>query len=83
MNFSSFQKKQKGLEPSSASAPAPRNKGEYNILDFDDFRVRHTQTMGSLEQTANWTPSFSNCGQNHLGRYCNVSTGYFKCVQEG
>ncbi|WMV09983.1 hypothetical protein MTR67_003368 [Solanum verrucosum] len=45
MNRSSFQHKQKRPALSSASAPAPRTKYEYNSQNSQNFRVRlvHSQ----------------------------------------
>uniref|UniRef100_M1DLC9 Gag-pol protein n=1 Tax=Solanum tuberosum TaxID=4113 RepID=M1DLC9_SOLTU len=40
VNRSSFQHKQKGPTHSSASAPAPRNKYEYNSQNSQNFRAR-------------------------------------------
>ncbi|KAG5604407.1 hypothetical protein H5410_025899 [Solanum commersonii] len=45
-NLSSFQHKQKGLARSSASAPAPKNKCEYNSQNFR--AIPHSQ--GSMAQ---------------------------------
>ncbi|XP_049371975.1 uncharacterized protein LOC125836859 [Solanum verrucosum] len=43
VNCSSFQQKQKGPALSSASVPAPRNKGEYNGQNSHSFRARPAQ----------------------------------------
>ncbi|KAH0669628.1 hypothetical protein KY289_024121 [Solanum tuberosum] len=46
-NRSSFQQKQKGLAPLSASAPTPKNKGEYNN---QSFRAKPDYSQGSVAQ---------------------------------
>ncbi|KAG5619758.1 hypothetical protein H5410_004976 [Solanum commersonii] len=41
---------QQGPAPSSASAPAPRNKGEYNSHNLQNFRARLAHSQGSVAQ---------------------------------
>ncbi|KAH0724869.1 hypothetical protein KY284_000734 [Solanum tuberosum] len=49
VNRSSFQQRQKGSVPSSASAPAPRNRGEYNGQNSQNFRTKPTQSQGCFK----------------------------------
>uniref|UniRef100_M1DIK1 Gag-pol protein n=1 Tax=Solanum tuberosum TaxID=4113 RepID=M1DIK1_SOLTU len=49
-NRSSFQHKQKGPVSSSVSAPAPRNKCEYNSQNSQNFRARPAHLQGSKAQ---------------------------------
>uniref|UniRef100_M1D8V3 Retrotransposon gag protein n=1 Tax=Solanum tuberosum TaxID=4113 RepID=M1D8V3_SOLTU len=67
VNRSSFQQKQKGPVPSSASAPAPRNKGEYNGQNSQNFKARLAQSQGSVAQGGNWAPTCVKCGRIHPG----------------
>ncbi|KAH0642176.1 hypothetical protein KY285_034832 [Solanum tuberosum] len=83
VNRSSFQQKQNGPAPSSASAPAPRNKGEYNGQNSQNFRARPAQSQGSVAQGGNWAPACAKYGRNHPGKCRDGSTGCFKCGQEG
>ncbi|WMV45009.1 hypothetical protein MTR67_038394 [Solanum verrucosum] len=53
-NRSSFQHKQKGLAPLSASAPAPKNKGEYNS---QNFRAKPVYSQGSMVQGGSKPPA--------------------------
>lgn len=41
-------KKQKGHEPSSTSAPAPRNRGEFNGHNSQKFKARPSHSQGSV-----------------------------------
>ncbi|XP_049342940.1 uncharacterized protein LOC125807273 [Solanum verrucosum] len=49
-NRSSFQHKPNGLAPSSASAPTPRNKGEFKNQNLQNFRARPAQSQGNVAQ---------------------------------
>ncbi|KAH0683182.1 hypothetical protein KY290_021771 [Solanum tuberosum] len=80
VNWSSLQQKQKGHAPSSASAPAPKNKGEYNN---QNFRAKPTYSQGSVAQGGSKPPACAKCGRNHSGTYRDGSTGCFKCGQNG
>ncbi|KAH0646574.1 hypothetical protein KY284_034458 [Solanum tuberosum] len=82
VNCSSFQHNQKGPTPSSSSALAPRNKGEYNSQNSQNFRAKPAQSQGSVAQGGNWTPTCAMCGRNHPGACRDGSTGCFKCGQE-
>ncbi|KAH0733004.1 hypothetical protein KY289_004192 [Solanum tuberosum] len=77
------QQKHKGTALSSASAPAPRNKGENNSQNLQNFRARPAQSQGSVAQGGNWTPTCAKCGKNHPGACRDDPTGCFKCSQEG
>nr|AAV31185.2 Gag-pol polyprotein, putative [Solanum tuberosum] len=70
VSWSSFQHKQKGPAPSSTSAPVPKNKGEYNGQNSQNFRARPAHSQGSKAQGGTKTPACARCG-------C------FKCGQEG
>ncbi|KAH0729889.1 hypothetical protein KY289_001077 [Solanum tuberosum] len=83
VNQSSFQQKQKGPDPSSTSAPAPRNKGEYNGQNSQNFRARPAQSQGRVAQGGNWAHVCGKCGRTHPGKCRNGSTSCFKCGQEG
>ncbi|KAH0678966.1 hypothetical protein KY284_020051 [Solanum tuberosum] len=74
--------KQKGPAPSS-SAPAPRNKGEYNSQNSQHFRARPAQSQGSVAQGGNWAPACARCGRTHPGKCRDGQSGCFKCGQEG
>uniref|UniRef100_M1DTX1 Gag-pol polyprotein n=1 Tax=Solanum tuberosum TaxID=4113 RepID=M1DTX1_SOLTU len=75
--------KQKGLAPSSTSAPAPRNKGEYNGKNSQNFRARLTQSQGSVAQGGNWAPACSRYGRTHPSKCHDGQSDCFKCGQEG
>ncbi|KAL3370422.1 hypothetical protein AABB24_007457 [Solanum stoloniferum] len=68
VNHPSFQK-QKGSAPSSASTPAPRNIGEYNGQNSQNFRTRPTQSQGSVAQRGNWALVCGRCGRHHSGKF--------------
>jgi len=83
VNGLSFQQRQKGPAPSSASAPAPRNRVEYNGQNSQNFRARPAQSQGSVAQGGNWAPACARCGRTHLGKCRDGQSGCFKCGQEG
>uniref|UniRef100_M1DRU7 Gag-pol polyprotein n=1 Tax=Solanum tuberosum TaxID=4113 RepID=M1DRU7_SOLTU len=83
LNRSSFQNKQKGLAPSSASAPKPRNKYEYNSQNSQNFRARPTHSQGSKAQRGSKTPACAKCGRSHSGMCRDDSTSCFKYGQNG
>ncbi|WMV18182.1 hypothetical protein MTR67_011567, partial [Solanum verrucosum] len=56
------QHKQKGPAPLSASAPAPRNKCEYNNQNSQNLPA-HSQ--GSKAQGGTKTPACAKCGRSH------------------
>ncbi|KAH0688918.1 hypothetical protein KY289_016276 [Solanum tuberosum] len=66
---SSFQQKQKGPATSSASAPAPRNKGKYNSQNSQHFRARPAQSQGSVAQGGNWAPTCAKGGRTHTAKF--------------
>ncbi|KAH0679464.1 hypothetical protein KY284_020549 [Solanum tuberosum] len=82
VNRSSFHK-QKGPAPSSASAPAPRNRGDYNGQNSQDFRARPAQSRSSVAQGGSLTHACARYGRTHPGKCCDGQTGCFKCGQEG
>ncbi|KAG5571158.1 hypothetical protein H5410_060924 [Solanum commersonii] len=51
-------KKQKGPDPSIASAPAPKNKGEYNSQNFG---AKPAYSQGSMAQWDSKPPTCSKC----------------------
>ncbi|XP_049399669.1 uncharacterized protein LOC125863674 [Solanum stenotomum] len=50
VTHSSFQQKQQGPAPSSAGAPAPKNKSDYNSQNSQNFRARHAQSQSCMAQ---------------------------------
>uniref|UniRef100_M1DUV7 Gag-pol polyprotein n=1 Tax=Solanum tuberosum TaxID=4113 RepID=M1DUV7_SOLTU len=54
--------KQKGHASSSASAPAPKNKGEHNS---QNFRAKPAYFQGSMAQGGSKPPACAKCGRNH------------------
>ncbi|WMV38099.1 hypothetical protein MTR67_031484 [Solanum verrucosum] len=83
VNRLSFQQRQKGLAPSSASAPAPRNRGEYNGQNSQNFRAKPAQSHGSVAQRGNWAAACAKCGRTHPRKCREGHTCCFKCGQEG
>uniref|UniRef100_M1DIK4 Gag-pol protein n=1 Tax=Solanum tuberosum TaxID=4113 RepID=M1DIK4_SOLTU len=77
-NRSSFQQKQKGSAPSSANAPPPKNKCEYNS---QNFRAKPAYSQGSMAQRGSKPPACAKCGRNHSGTCRDGSTSCFKCGQ--
>uniref|UniRef100_M1E173 Gag-pol polyprotein n=1 Tax=Solanum tuberosum TaxID=4113 RepID=M1E173_SOLTU len=73
-NRSSFQHKQKGSAPSSASEPAPRNKCEYNSQNSQNFRTRPAHSQCSKAQWGTKTHACAKCGRSHSGVYHDGST---------
>ncbi|KAG5631469.1 hypothetical protein H5410_003186 [Solanum commersonii] len=69
--------------PSSASALAPKNRGEFRNKNFQNFRARPIQSQGSVAQGANWTPTCTKCGRNHLGVGRHGSNSCFNYGQIG
>ncbi|WMV37147.1 hypothetical protein MTR67_030532 [Solanum verrucosum] len=59
------QYKQKGPAPSSASAPAPRNRCEYNSQNSQNFRARPAHSQGSKAQGGTKTPTCAKYGRCH------------------
>ncbi|WMV38171.1 hypothetical protein MTR67_031556 [Solanum verrucosum] len=82
-NRSSFQHKQKGSAPLSASAPAPRNKYAYNSQNSQNFKARPVHSQGSKAQGGTKTLAYAKCGRSHSGMCRDGSTGCFKCVKNG
>ncbi|KAG5572887.1 hypothetical protein H5410_062653 [Solanum commersonii] len=83
VNCSSFHQKQKGPTPSSASALAPRNKGEYNSQNSQHFRVRPSQSHGSVAQGGNWASACAKYSRNDPNKCHDGFTSCFKCGQKG
>ncbi|KAH0781716.1 hypothetical protein KY290_001314 [Solanum tuberosum] len=69
-NRSSFQQKQKGPALSSASAPVPRNKSEYNS---QNFRAKPAYSQGSMTQGGSKPPACAKCGRNHSAQSSSVA----------
>ncbi|KAH0702583.1 hypothetical protein KY285_016861 [Solanum tuberosum] len=82
-NESEQQKSNKGAAPSSASAPAPRNKCEYNSQNSQNFKARPAHSQGSKAQRGTKTPACAKCGRSHSGVCRDGSTSCFKCGQNG
>ncbi|KAH0776452.1 hypothetical protein KY290_007863 [Solanum tuberosum] len=57
--------RQKGPAPSSARAPAPRYRGEYNGQNLKDFKARQAQSLCSVAQGGSKPPACAKCGRNH------------------
>nr|AAT39297.2 Gag-pol protein, putative [Solanum demissum] len=83
VNRPSFQQRQRGPAPSSARAPAPRYRGEFNGQNSKDFKARPAQSSGSVAQGSSKPPAYAKCGRNHLGICREGSIGCFKCGQNG
>ena len=75
-NRSSFQRKQKGPAPSSASAPAPMNNSEYY---GQNFRFKPAYSEDSVAQGGSKPPTCAKNGRNHFGFCCKGSTRCFNC----
>ncbi|XP_049397134.1 uncharacterized protein LOC125861233 [Solanum stenotomum] len=71
-------KKQNGPASSSASAPAPRNIGEFN---HQNFRARPAHSQDNMAQEGNKTFACDKYGRSHSGVCRDGSTGCFKCGQ--
>uniref|UniRef100_M1DNP7 Gag-pol polyprotein n=1 Tax=Solanum tuberosum TaxID=4113 RepID=M1DNP7_SOLTU len=61
VNLSSFQHKQRIHAPSSASAPAPTNKCEYNSQNTHYFIDRPAHSQGSKTQGGTKTDACAKC----------------------
>ncbi|WMV49790.1 hypothetical protein MTR67_043175 [Solanum verrucosum] len=77
VNRSSFQHKQRRPAPSSASAPAPRNKCEYNSQNSHNFIDRPAHLQGSKTQGGTKTHACAKCGTSHSGVCRDDSTSCF------
>ena len=75
---SSFRQKPKGPAPSSASAPTPKNKGEYY---GQNSKSKPSYSQGSVAQEGSEPPACAKCGRNLFGVYREGSTSCFKCGQ--
>ncbi|XP_049381147.1 uncharacterized protein LOC125845640 [Solanum stenotomum] len=73
----------RGLPPSSASAPAPTNKIEYNSQNSQSFRAKPAYSQGSMAQRGSKPPAYAKCGRNHSGICREDFTCCFKCGQNG
>ncbi|XP_049372513.1 uncharacterized protein LOC125837432 [Solanum verrucosum] len=82
-NLSSFQHKPNRPAPSSASAPAPKSRGEFKDQNSQNFRARPAQSQGSMERGGNWTPTCAKCCRNHPGACRDGFIGCFKFGQAG
>lgn len=49
---------------SFSSALVPRNKGEYNSKNSQNFRAKPTQCQCSVAQGGNWAPSCAKYGKD-------------------
>ncbi|WMV46651.1 hypothetical protein MTR67_040036 [Solanum verrucosum] len=78
-NQFSLQQKQKGHDPSSVSAPAPRNRGEFQNQNSQNFRARPSHSQGSVAKRGSKHPACAKCGRSHSGVGRDGSTGCFKC----
>ncbi|XP_049397354.1 uncharacterized protein LOC125861522 [Solanum stenotomum] len=82
-NRPSFEQRQRGPVPSSASAPVPRNKSEYTGQSSQNFRAGPVQSQNSVAQGSNQVLACPRCGRVHPGKCRQGQTGCFKCGQEG
>uniref|UniRef100_M1DB40 Gag-pol polyprotein n=1 Tax=Solanum tuberosum TaxID=4113 RepID=M1DB40_SOLTU len=82
VKWSSFQQKQNGPAPSSASALVQKNKSEHYSQNSKHFRARPAQSQGSVEQGGNWAPACAKYGRTDPGKCLDGSTCCFKCGQE-
>ncbi|XP_049344199.1 uncharacterized protein LOC125808560 [Solanum verrucosum] len=73
-------KKQKEHVPSYASAPTPKNKGEYY---GQNSRAKPAYSQGSVVQGVSKPSVCAKCGRNHSGVCREGSTGCFMCGQTG
>uniref|UniRef100_M1DBK6 Gag-pol polyprotein n=1 Tax=Solanum tuberosum TaxID=4113 RepID=M1DBK6_SOLTU len=76
-----FCAKSNWVAPSSTSASAPKNKGDFRNQNSQNFRAWLTQSQGSVVQGPYLTPTRAKCGSNYRGACCDGSYGYFKCGQ--
>ncbi|XP_015072612.1 uncharacterized protein LOC107016753 [Solanum pennellii] len=74
------QQKLKGPTPSSSSAPAPKNNGEYYR---QRSRVNPSYSQGSMAQSGSKPPACAKCGRNHSVVCCEGSADFFKCSLTG
>lgn len=61
-------RKQKGHAPPFGSAPALKNKGDYNSQNPHSFKAKH---------------ACARCGRKHQGKCCDGKTCCFKCGKKG
>ncbi|XP_015060222.1 uncharacterized protein LOC107006097 [Solanum pennellii] len=73
----------KGHAPSSPSANAPKNRGECNDKNSQNFKDRPAQSQGSVAQGGIWAPGYGRCGRNHTGKCRDGQSGCLKCTQKG
>lgn len=83
VNWSSFQQKKKGPAPSTASALAPKNKGEYIGKNLQNFGANPTQSQSSVAQGLIWAPACTRLCKTHLGKCRQGKKHCFKSIQEG
>ncbi|WMV18910.1 hypothetical protein MTR67_012295 [Solanum verrucosum] len=75
--------RRKGPATSSASAPAPWNKCEYNSQNSQNFRARPAHSQSSKAQRGTKNLICAKCGRSHSRVYRDDSTSCFKCGQNG
>ncbi|XP_049381293.1 uncharacterized protein LOC125845820 [Solanum stenotomum] len=73
--------KKKFHAPSAASAPAPKNRGEFKNLNSHNIRARPTESQGSVAQGGNGTYAGVNYGRTNSGICHDGSTCCFKYGQ--
>ncbi|XP_049382834.1 uncharacterized protein LOC125847209 [Solanum stenotomum] len=81
-NRSSLPQKQKGPALPSATAPAPKNKSEYNSNSYS-FRAKPVYPQGSMVPRGSKAPACARCGRKHQGNCRYGQTSCFKCGQKG
>ncbi|WMV46294.1 hypothetical protein MTR67_039679 [Solanum verrucosum] len=77
-NQFSLQQKQKGHAPSSVSAPALRNNGEFQNQNSQNFRATPSHSQCSVEKGGSKPPAYAKYGRSHSGVGRDGSTGCFK-----
>ena len=71
---SSFNKNPNGHALSSASAPAPKNRGEYY---GQNSRVKFAYSQGNVAQGVSKPPTCTKYSRNHSGVCCEGSNSCF------
>ena len=46
----------------------PRNRGEYNGQNSQNFKVRIPQSQDSVAPVGSWALVYGRCGKNHNGK---------------
>lgn len=76
-------RKQKGHAPPFGSAPALKNKGDYNSQNPHSFKAKHSYCQGSMIKRDSKAPACARCGRKHQGKCYDGKTFCFKCGKKG